>query len=453
MSRFENWLRQRGRDGQPDLTPEQQALGRKVLGELMESVQRGGLFQGKLRREFPDGTVVVAQFDGTTPMVTIEAPTTAEQTLECKPLGGKIGAAKPFSHPEMFFPHWPDATTGYGLLAPFGDAVYVFTAPDKLYKYLPATDVLQALPVVTAGAPDFSTVGAPYVYQAANGKLRFAVCTFNLTTAYEYEFGTGWLAPIAIPAPIAKTYSFNSWAQPGIDNSQAPLWGQSTRLFAAWGWRDDSNVETWGVSGYDFVRHTPIPLVPFAYDQTGRYNGGFGVGIFGSITDTVTLMSATESLDLLYSGNDSYNIPNDNAFYAVNTRTHDLATGRIAMRFNPHYCAQLCQRAYVFGALAAPRYVAAAPPAPAYFDYQLLPDYSQVVEIDLLAHSIRKIGSLPFSTTDAKLLYNQSNGLFLVPRARELLVFYPELQPIVPTPTDPTAYQYNLVGMNLLRVT
>ena len=77
MSRWEDWQRTRN---DPDTPPDQyqQALGRKVLGELMEGVKRGGLYQNKIRRVFADGTVVVAQFDGTTPMVQVIAPATTQ---------------------------------------------------------------------------------------------------------------------------------------------------------------------------------------------------------------------------------------------------------------------------------------------------------------------------------------------------------------------------------------
>lgn len=73
MARWEGWRRTRH---DPDTPPDQyqQALARKVLGELMEGVKRGGLFQNKIRRTFADGTVVIAQFDGTTPMVQVFNP-------------------------------------------------------------------------------------------------------------------------------------------------------------------------------------------------------------------------------------------------------------------------------------------------------------------------------------------------------------------------------------------
>src|SRR5690348_2308629 len=76
MARWEGWQRTRH---DPDTPPDayQQSLGRKVLGELMESLQRDRLFQGKLQRTFADGTVVIAQFDGTTPMVQVIAPSSS----------------------------------------------------------------------------------------------------------------------------------------------------------------------------------------------------------------------------------------------------------------------------------------------------------------------------------------------------------------------------------------
>lgn len=79
MARWEDWQRTRH---DPDTPPNQyqQALARKVLGELMEGIKRGGLFQNKIRRTFADGTVVVAQFDGTTPMVQVFNPQSTATT-------------------------------------------------------------------------------------------------------------------------------------------------------------------------------------------------------------------------------------------------------------------------------------------------------------------------------------------------------------------------------------
>lgn len=94
MARWEDWQRTRhDLDTPPDRY--QQALARKVLGELMEGIQRGGLFQNKIRRTFADGTVVVAQFDGVTPMVEVFAPGgSSESGCQCVGLKGSLSSGR-----------------------------------------------------------------------------------------------------------------------------------------------------------------------------------------------------------------------------------------------------------------------------------------------------------------------------------------------------------------------
>lgn len=45
--------------------------GRKLLGQLMQSIRLGGLFAGKMERTLGDGTKLIARFDGTTPIVEV----------------------------------------------------------------------------------------------------------------------------------------------------------------------------------------------------------------------------------------------------------------------------------------------------------------------------------------------------------------------------------------------
>ena len=76
MPRHESWARFRG------ITAENaqqiQTEGRRVLGDLMNQLKLGGIRVGKMERLLPDGTRIIAQFDGTTPMVTAIAPTSPQ---------------------------------------------------------------------------------------------------------------------------------------------------------------------------------------------------------------------------------------------------------------------------------------------------------------------------------------------------------------------------------------
>lgn len=108
MGRWEDWQRTRHDPGTPP-DSYQQALGRKMLGELMEGIKRGGLFQNKIRREFADGTVVIAQFDGTTPMVQVIAPTSGGEVVN--PALISLWIPRGF----VFVPGKADAPQGWGL--------------------------------------------------------------------------------------------------------------------------------------------------------------------------------------------------------------------------------------------------------------------------------------------------------------------------------------------------
>lgn len=79
--RYYNWLRLRTPDG---FTPSGEAfsVGRKLLSEVLESAERGGFTVAKRTITTMDGTVVVAQFDGTTPLLTIFPAGTDDTTTE-----------------------------------------------------------------------------------------------------------------------------------------------------------------------------------------------------------------------------------------------------------------------------------------------------------------------------------------------------------------------------------
>lgn len=124
MSRWEGWQRTQH---DPDTPPDryQQTLARKVLGELMEGIRLGRLFQNKLTRRFADGTVVIAQFDGTTPMVQVIAP--GSSVARTVPVLTSLWIPRGF----VFVPGADEAPQGWGLPVrqqpgdtawPFGDA-------------------------------------------------------------------------------------------------------------------------------------------------------------------------------------------------------------------------------------------------------------------------------------------------------------------------------------------
>lgn len=117
--RYANWHRKRLDDG---TTSAQQAQGRKVLGELMEQLQLGGLPTGVLRKIAPDGTVYIASFDGTTPTVQIETSPGALAKLPPPPVD--VWIPQGF----VFTPGNDVSPTGFGLPVQFTQ-----TAPDDAF--------------------------------------------------------------------------------------------------------------------------------------------------------------------------------------------------------------------------------------------------------------------------------------------------------------------------------
>jgi len=71
MPRHENWARFRTGIGTDQAA---QAEGRNLLGGLMNRLKLGGVKVGSARQVLADGTVVIASYDGTTPIVTTVAP-------------------------------------------------------------------------------------------------------------------------------------------------------------------------------------------------------------------------------------------------------------------------------------------------------------------------------------------------------------------------------------------
>lgn len=69
MPRYASWVRFRGAPASPYV----QEVGRKLLGSLIHRLEMGHIRVGKVSRVLEDGTTVIAQYNGTTPIVTVIA--------------------------------------------------------------------------------------------------------------------------------------------------------------------------------------------------------------------------------------------------------------------------------------------------------------------------------------------------------------------------------------------
>lgn len=152
--------------------PDQIAQGRKALGELMEGLSRGGIRTGKLRRTLPDGTVITASFDGTTPVLDVEsAPPPA---LEPEAANANLWVPRGF----VVYPAWHGRPFGVGLpiiaasgkdaqdsanLAP-GLDITRWTAGGPCGEVLLSVDD-------TAGYPDAQQIPAPLLYEPDRGPV------------------------------------------------------------------------------------------------------------------------------------------------------------------------------------------------------------------------------------------------------------------------------------------
>lgn len=451
--RYADWHRKRFDDA---TTSAQQAQGRKVLGLLMEELKLSGLPTGVKRWEATDGTLYIASFDGTTPTVEVINPETPNPLVQgCTPLVGKIGKAKPFNHLRMFFPNWPDQSVSTALRAPFMASIYTLVSGSEMLRYTPDGDRFESLPLKPDGAPAaIMSAMAPYLYTARNEKLHFACMAPDLSAAYEYEFGTGWLPTRALtPYPGNVEYRSSTW--PAVSNAEWPRqWVQATDALFGLKYKNFlGHLHVYAATTYDFVKHSLRTLVPFAFNDTG--SGTVIVAAMGELRSRIYSLLGESQLGQLYNATtQQYAIPATLALYGANG-IDPTTVRQIGVRFVPAATSQLCTRVYMTGAVAAPRFV--DPVYPDYphgrFDFQLLPDYSQVAELNLETMQVRHIGHLPLSATDAQHLYNQAASLIGVPMADRLLIFYPELAPIVPTPADPTLPQYDITGINMVEVT
>lgn len=110
--RYEGWHRRRVDIESQDTYA---TYGRKLLGELMEDIKRGRLFQLVRRQRLPDGTLIVARYDGTTPIVEIHSG--GREADEPTKLETSIWLPRGF----VFWPVDDTATIGWGLPATVPD--------------------------------------------------------------------------------------------------------------------------------------------------------------------------------------------------------------------------------------------------------------------------------------------------------------------------------------------
>lgn len=427
------------------------ALARELLTQLLNAPNPAHV--RILSREVvsASGAQVRADVIGTQRRVSITQPSVQAASTTCKPLVGKVGAPTTFDFPQLFFPNWPSTDLYLSRLVPYMGYVYSFNAGDKLYKYDPAKNALTAIPVNTANAPtvtQWSDLMAVCVYEAPNGKLRFVLLTYNFTVAYEYEIGTGWLAPIALVHP-QNVVAFGV-SLPAIDNSRAPFWGQSNQItIAAVVQNYDGHNYEWIVTGYDYVKRAAVPAKAFAY-----YDGGLpdiGAGTYGRTSDVVAATANGDYLADYYDAvTQTYSIPDQLTLYQVHLNSNVIGSGLIGLRFNPVAGAQICTHAYGVGAFAQPRFVGT--PDLGHYDYQLLPDYSQIIDLDLMSGEVWNRGSLPFSATDAELLYVQSQSLVCVALSTAMLIFYPTFERNSNDPNNPNLSHFTATGMNMVRM-
>lgn len=267
MARWEDWQRTRHGDPNTPLSNYQQSLARKVLGELMDSIARGVLRQGKLQRRFPDGTLVVAQFDGATPIVEVIDPVSPQtpKPNQCRCLQGKIGAATPVAYGR-------NLNGSVNVPFVFEDAVYLlagrvltrYNATTAAFDVVPGDYTPPAsVPALQGGyaAPNLDSTKPAFAYRTSTGAVRFIVQCLNVRAWFvEFEVGTGaveayqsdnsLIAPLYGSAvkPVARAPGFMSAA--AIDNRTPGVWKQMPRVAAC---MLDTTTNVDYVTTYDYI--------------------------------------------------------------------------------------------------------------------------------------------------------------------------------------------------------
>jgi len=233
VSRYENWLRRRV---DPDTPPESQQdpRARKVLGELMEGVRLGGLFQNKLVRQFADGTTIIAQFDGTTPMVQVIAP--AENLAPVNPAVASLWIPRGF----VFVPGNASAPRGWGL--PVRQLPDDHDWPFGAQNLAPGLDVARW----TAGCPSAQVLltadDTTHDPDTRNQRLPIGY------DAKEWRASMTWKPQAASWHVVRPTFDGFAWT-PDVRGARVTLWravtagvGKPTMALPFGGYYDDAQV-------------------------------------------------------------------------------------------------------------------------------------------------------------------------------------------------------------------
>lgn len=109
MAKHTTWARSRFSD--PERVRIVQFEGRKLLGGLMEQLKRDGQTFGVRRKTLADGTLIIARFDGTTPLIQVHAPP-GQPALPTKP-GDKAGVWVPRGF--VLYPISDESINGWGV--------------------------------------------------------------------------------------------------------------------------------------------------------------------------------------------------------------------------------------------------------------------------------------------------------------------------------------------------
>lgn len=266
--RFADWHRQRNGEG---TDAAQTAMGKKVLGALMDDLALAGLPTGVKRYQDPDGTLYVASFDGVVPTIAIHP---VAQEAPSIPTVSQLWTPRGF----VIYPMWVDRPFGVGLPVIGADTDPYSTAhltpgidPTGWTPGGPCGEVLIS-PDEDAGYPPAAWAPSPLMYDETWG-----------------------------PRPLQISDDLRN------DLCQAPQWAPyrlSLDAFSAW---QDQNDTGFGRAVFEQVNAArtanavPVAYLPFrgysdiAFDAASvlvKFNGGSGQQNYPpGYGDTVTRMT------------------------------------------------------------------------------------------------------------------------------------------------------------------
>lgn len=421
--RYENWLRWRIADGTPPAVADaNRDAGRKLLGRLMQQLELSGNLQGEMHQTTPDGTEIVAKFDGTTPIVEIAAPGTGKSEPVCKGLIGHI------SKPQVV-QDWPVAapiSTTYGV----GDLDNIFFTGSQantvymLYRsphspgwgepYEPRSFYFDpAVPALRTYAKGVSysrkLVNPPIMYRDPNlgdGPL--------MTSA-------PWLGPekvndewvFTFPIQNIRTGTIFEWtlSSPDFDPNQ---WFQSRHAPIMINWdgagSGQSNVVPVFVDTYDDLPHsaqlTDQGIVLFDYRKRLLHGP---VSIFDPALPSGASAVGMKDGKLYALGYGDAAGPTDDE-YIVNFDTHARTHRHLNMKCQFYACAQVCDTLLLVGTWTSKT------------------KRTGDVWLYKLGGVIRKIGHIPeldathpFTDDQARM----TNSIYVVPTSRCVYLFTP----------------------------